>query len=294
MERVSTNRPIAICCLIANTVFMQDYWLKQNSNSPLFEDILWSRPENRASAGKLLIIGGNAQGFLAVGESFASANTAGAGTIHILMPDALRKIVGTVFDNTEYVPSTPSGSFATKSLGDVLQHSQWADMVLLAGDLGRNSETSVLLESFVQKYSGLLTLSKDSVDYFYHTPDLLLQREQTCIVLSLGQLQKLGIACKFPTPFLLSMGMMLLVQALRDFSLMYPVVIVTRELNQLVIAYKGKVSSTPVDGHTSSATPLATQDDSSLIWRVETAAKASVFWMQNPSKPFEAITTALL
>jgi hypothetical protein len=273
---------------------MQDYWLRQKSDKPLFEDILWSRPENRATAGKLLIVGGNAHGFLAVGEAFTSADRAGAGKIHILLPDALRKTVGAVLDNTEYVPSTPSGSFATKSLGDVLQHSQWADMVLLAGDLGRNSETSVLLESFVQKYTGLLTVTKDAVDYFYHTPELLLQRENTCLVLSLGQLQKLGTACKFQTPFLLSMGMMLLVQALRDFSLLYPVVIVTRELNQLVVAYQGRVSSTPVDGHTSSATPLSTQDDSSLVWRVETSAKSSVFWMQNPSTPFEAITTALL
>jgi hypothetical protein len=28
------------------------------------------------------------------------------------------------------------------------------------------------------------------------------------------------------------------------------------------------------------------------VWRIETAATAAVWWLQNPSKPFEALTTA--
>ncbi len=259
---------------------MQDYWLRQTPAVPLFDDILWSRPEHRASAGKLLIIGGNGMGFACVGEAYTSANRAGAGVIHALMPDVLRKTVGKVFAGASFAPSTPSGSLAMIALSDLLSHSAWADGVLLAGDLGRNSETSALLESYVQKYQGLLAVTKDAVDYFYMTPELLCQREHTVLVLSMAQLQRLGTALKFTTPFLLSMGMLLLAQALHEFTKLYPVTIVTKELDNLVVAYKGRISSTRL-----------TEDKD--IWRVSTAAAAATFWMQNPGRPFEAVTTAI-
>ncbi len=257
-----------------------DFWQKQTPASPLFEDILWARPETRHGAGKLLLIGGNTHGFAAVGEAYAGADAAGAGTIHVLLPDSLRRTVGSIFPGTDFAPSTPSGSFATPARAEFLDHAQWADAVLVAGDLGRNSETSALLEHFVVKYSGLLVLTRDTVDYFSHAPENIAEREHTTIVLSLAQLQKLGTALKFPTPFLLSMGMLLLVQALHDFTDRYPVTIVTKELDQLLVAYKGRVSSTKLP-----------QDKE--IWRVRIAATASVFWMQNPARPFEAITTAM-
>jgi hypothetical protein len=257
-----------------------EYWQKQLRDAPLFEDILWSRPEHKQGAGKLLVVGGNAMGFAAIQEAYSAADKAGAGVIHTVMPDALRKIVGTFLQDGNYAPSTPSGSFAKLALTELIVQAQWADAVLLAGDFGRNSETAVLLEQFVQKYQGQLILTKDAVDYFSHMPELILKRQDTVIVLSMAQLQKLATAAKHPTPFLLSMGLMLIVQALHDFTNIYPVTIVTRELDSIVVAHAGKVSSTKVS-----------EDED--IWRVKTAAAAAVFWMQNKNKPFEAITTSL-
>ena len=40
------------------------------------------------------------------------------------------------------------------ALAPLLDLAQWADGVLLAGDIGRNSETTVLLETFMSKYHG--------------------------------------------------------------------------------------------------------------------------------------------
>lgn len=258
-----------------------DYWQKQTADQPLFDDILWARPESKATAGKLLIIGGSAHGFAAAQEAYAAADKAGAGIVHALMPDALQRSVGPVFPGTDFAPSTPSGSFARTALAELLTHSQWADGVLLAGDFGRNSETSVMLEQFVQKYAGLLAITKDTVDYFVGQPELLLIREHTTIVLSLAQLQKLGLSAKFETPFLLGMGMLLLVQALHDFSLKYPAMIVTKELDNILVAHQGRVSSTKL-----------VHDKEN--WRVNTAARSSVFWLQNPNRPYEAITSALV
>ncbi len=256
-----------------------DYWHKQTSDKPLYEDILWSRPESKSRAGKLLIIGGNAHAFSSVGEAYQGSVAAGAGVVRSLLPEALRKIVGSLLEGTDFAPSTPSGSFGREALQECLAHASWADSVLVAGDLGRNSETAILLESFVQKYSGSLTVTKDAVDYFYAQPELLADRPQTMIVLSMAQLQKLGTSLKFPTPFLLGMGLMLLAQALHEFTLKHDVIIVTKELDQIVVAYEGKVSSTKLKSDKE-------------VWRAKAAAQASVFWMQNPNKPFEAITSS--
>lgn len=261
---------------------MQDdnYWLKQTPDKPLFEDILWSRPENRMARGKLLIIGGNAHGFAAIGEAYQAAERAGAGTIRVLLPDSLKKTVG-IHGPYEFAPSTAtSGSFGREALNEWLIQAAWADMVLIAGDLGRNSETSILLESFLAKYSGPLTLTKDVLDYFTQTPELILDRPDTLITPSLGQLQKFGTASKFEIPFLLSMGLLLLVQALHKFTKLHQAIIITKELDSLVVAHAGRVSSTK-------------QTSDEELWQVSTAAKSAVFCMQNPTRPFEAVTSSL-
>jgi hypothetical protein len=130
------------------------FWQRQTADKPLFPDLLWSRPETKRTAGKLLIVGGNAHGFSAAAEAYGAAAKAGIGTARVLLPDSLQKTVGKVFAAGEYAPSTPSGSFSQQALAELLELAQWADGVLLAGDFGRNSETAILLESFAAKYQG--------------------------------------------------------------------------------------------------------------------------------------------
>lgn len=260
---------------------MQNYWHKQTADQPLFPDLLWSRPENRAQAGKLLIIGGNAHGFAAAGEAFAEASSAGIGTARVLLPDSLQKTVGRVLEAGEYAPSTPSGSFSKKALAELLALSQWADAVLLAGDLGRNSETAILFEQFISKYAGLLTLTKDAADYFIKAPVTLLKRDKTLLVISFAQLQELAASAKFTTAFTFDMDFLRLVDTLHEFTSHYPAGVVVKHLQTLFVAVNGQVSSTKIDPD---------QD----IWRVKTAAHASTWWLQNPTRPFEALTCSLV
>jgi NAD(P)H-hydrate repair Nnr-like enzyme with NAD(P)H-hydrate dehydratase domain len=173
------------------------YWHKQTKENPLFPDLLWSRPENRAHAGKLLVIGGNAHGFAAPAEAYMESMKAGVGLTRVLLPDAVKAAAGHALETVDFAPSTPSGSFSKKSLAEFLDHAAWADGVLLAGDLGRNSETAILLESFLQKYVGLITLTKDAIDYTYGFAELALTRPDTTLVLTLAQLQKLAKAAKY-------------------------------------------------------------------------------------------------
>lgn len=253
------------------------YWLKQTSE-PLFPDILWSRPESKAGAGKLLIVGGNLHRFGAPGMAYTTANVSGAGVIKVVLPNAIRKIVKGLLPDADYAASTPSGSFAKNAIQELLSNAQWSELILLAGDFGRNSETAILLESFIAKHAGLICLTQDTVDYFKETPHAVVDRADTIIVLSLAQLQKIFINTPTIMPITLSMGAVQLAEALHKYSADHKACIVTKLNDQIFVAYGGQVSSTHCEDK---------------IWRVETAAKASVFAMQNPTKLFEAITTAI-
>ncbi|HET9174277.1 MAG TPA: hypothetical protein VFN56_03280 [Candidatus Saccharimonadales bacterium] len=256
------------------------YWHKQTSNNPIFPDLVWSRPENRAHAGKLLIVGGNLHGFSAVATAFSEADKAGIGTARALLPSSLQKTVGRIFEAGEYAPSTPSGSFAQTALSEMLAMAAWSDGVLLAGDFGRNSETAIVLEKFAAKYSGQLTLTKDAADYFTPSPKALLQRPATTFVISFSQLQQLGMHAQFISPFTYNMDLLRLLDALHEFTTIYPVSIIVKHLQNIVVATSGKVSTTKLEADLE-------------MWRVATAAHAAVWWLQNPSKTFEALTTSV-
>lgn len=257
----------------------KSYWHKQ-TDKPLFPDLEWSRPENRSQAGKLLIVGGNLHGFAAPAEAYSAATKAGIGTARVLLPDAMRKTLGSVLENGEFAPSTPSGSFSQKALDELLAQSAWADSVLLAGDLGRNSETAILLEKFLQKSSLPITLTKDTVDYVTSAPQTILNRTDSLLVLSLSQLQRLSLAAKTASPIKFSMDLLHLVEWLHDFTSTYKPYLVVKHLDHLFVAVNGQVSTTRLQ------TPRP-------VWRVVIAARASVWWLQNPTKPFEALTIAV-
>ncbi len=259
----------------------RSYWAKQ-TNQPLFPDLVWSRPENRAQAGKVLIIGGNAHGFSAVATAYNESVKAGIGTARVILPDAIQRVVKAILETADYAPSTPSGSFSQKALAELLASAAWADGVLLAGDLGRNSETAILLEKFISKYSGQLTVTRDAVDYFVSSPKSLWERPDTCVVLSLAQLQKLAQQSSYPKAITFDMDLLRLVDWLHDFTTTFTANIVVKHLQTLFVASQGRVSTTH------------TMLDNEENWRVPVAAHAAVWWLQNPSKTFEALTTALV
>lgn len=257
------------------------YWQKQTKDKPLFPDMIWNRPENRLHAGKLLVVGGSLHDFKAPADAYGEAMKAGAGSVRVLLPDTLSKTVGAFFPEAEFAASTPSGSFAVEALAELLAAASWADGVLLAGDFGRNSETAILLEKFLEKYDGQLTLTKDAVDYFVKSPRPLLARPETTLVLSFSQLQPLASSIGFQPPFTFQMGLLKLVETLHSFTEEHQAHIVTCFESSACISVKGKVSTTKLE-------------NPPKIWRVRTAAHTSTWWLQNPSKPYDALTTGVL
>ena len=250
-------------------------WLRQTKDKPLFPDTLWSRPVNKRHAGKLLIIGGHSQSFAEPSRAYTAALKAGAGHARIVLPNALQKTVGKAFPEAEFAPSTPIGSFGRAALDLWLDMANWADGVLLAGGLSKNSETAILLESFVDKYTGQLSLAGDSLDYFMQKPVQLIDRENTLLVGSLAQLQKLAQPQHVIRQ---AADLMQILNTLSIWTSDIKASIVTAHANQIIAASNGRLSTTP------------SQND-----RVEPelAAYASVWWMQQPEQAFEALTSAV-
>lgn len=252
------------------------YWQKQTKDSPLFPDLLWSRPETKQFAGKLLVVGGNLHGFSAPATAYNAALVAGIGVARVVLPNKLEKTVHRIFPEAEYAPSTPSGSFATKALGELLPAAEWSDGVLLAGDIGKNSETTVLLDSFLEKYQYCTTLSGDMADYANTQAKTLIVRPRTLFVCTIQDLQKFATRAEYPVAITSTMDMLQLVGVLHEMSLDWATHLLVLHNSTAFVAVDGQVSTTPV---TSGA--------------IELAAHASVWWLQSPNKPFESITTAI-
>ena len=145
-----------------------------------------------------------------------------------------------MFEAGEFAPSTPSGSFSQQTLAELLALSSWSDGVLVAGDLGRNSETAILLEKCAEKYHGQLTLTKDAADYFTVAPQKILVRPNTLFVISLAQLQKLAASAKFTSAITFSMDLLRLVDTLHEITIQFPVHIIVKHLDKLIVASEGQ------------------------------------------------------
>src|SRR5688572_21972704 len=95
-----------------------DYWLKQTPEKPLYPDIEWQKPEQKALAGKLLIIGGNAHGFAAVAQAYQDAKSAGIGECRVVLPDVLKKNIDASIDCV-FVPTNQSGGITKDSINQL-------------------------------------------------------------------------------------------------------------------------------------------------------------------------------
>lgn len=257
---------------------MHDYWKKQAVGTQLFPDIAWSKPEQRAHAGRMAIIGGNKLGFVAIRDAYEVANALGAGQIRAIMPDVLKRAVPTSVSDAQFLPSNPSGGFSKEALPEFHAACEWADVCLLVGDAGRNSETAMAFESLLDCPAGLV-ITRDAIDLLMPAMNRFVERENTVLVVSFAQLQKLFQSIYYPKMLSFSMQLLQLVETLHKFTITYPITIVTFHHNQLLIAHKGQVVTQEFDQ------PMA-------IWRGFTATRAAAYLLWNKSKPLEAIATS--
>lgn len=252
-----------------------NYWQKQTSE-PLFPDLLWSRPETKRGAGKLLIIGGQAQEFSHVAAVYTAAEKAGAGTVRVIMPESTRKFTK-MLPNIEYAPSNTSGSFAKAALGEFFEASEWADHVLLAGDLGKNSETTTVLDGYLLRCQAQTTIADNALRSIALPAEQLIRRP-VALVLSQSNLQKLAVNLGLASPITSSTVSNKLAEILHEITNDKKGSIAAEHGGNLWASSEGKVFSRSIEKST----------DQSVL-----AATIAVWVMQNPVKIFEAMATAL-
>ncbi len=253
-------------------------WQRQTKDKILFPELMWARPQHNEQAGKLLIIGGSQQNFSTIAETYNEATKAGIGSTRVLLPQALQKVIGSFFPEAIFAPSTASGSFSSSSVAEFIAEASWADAVLLAGNLGNNSETAIAVESFVNKFTGPLLISGDCLELLHSATKALITRRSTTVVVELPQLQRLLTSANYKTAMTSSLDFMRVVNILGDFTKQHSINIVTEYAANIVVAVSGKVSTTKIDGPLPNTTALA--------------AYTAVWLIQNPNKTFEALTAA--
>lgn len=258
-----------------------DYWLKQTPAKPLFPDIEWSKPEQLSQRGRLGVVGGNKLGFAGVAESYSTALEAGAGQVRVILPDALKKTVPAIMTDVIFTASNPSGSLAHDALGELIAIGQWAGVVLLAGDAGRNSETAITYSNFLSQSEVPVVITRDAVDLVRNDPQALVARNRTTLVISFAQLQKLFQAVYYPIVLTFSMQLLQLVEALHKFTITYPTTVAVLHRETMLVAHGGRVTTTA-------------WSEPMLIWRGVTAARIATYQLWTPGEPLEAATASLL
>lgn len=256
------------------------YWLKQLPSKPLFPEIEWAKPERRDQAGRLLIIGGNKLGFAAVAEGYGSALETGVGEAKVLLPDCLKKSVPPTLLDVIFAGCTPSGGLSKDALPELRAASEWSSGVLLIGDAGRNAETALAYEDFIQGYHGQLTVTRDAIDLVKNNSSLLAERPDTLIVASFAQVQKLFQGLYYPKILTFNMQLLQLVEALHKFTITNPCTILTLHKDTIIVASGGSVITQPWDQ------PMA-------IWRGTVATRAACYWLWNRSNPVGSTASSI-
>ena len=269
------------CHTMYNNVMKHDTWQKQ-TKQPLFPELEWNKPERRDQAGRLLVIGGSSHALSAPANAYQQSKKLGIDDVKVALPDSTRRLIDKSAVDAVFLPSTPSGEFSRDGEQELLDYASWADTLLFAGDVGRNSQTTILLESIVRSFSGQIVCTKDAVDSLLLQPDILFERESTTIVVSFGQLQKLLKNYSYLYPLNFSMELAQLVEYLHVLSKKIKCSLVTLHNNQYIVAHNGTIVTTKI-----------ASDTEPKIWRLSTAVAASCYQTWNPTKPLEALTQAV-
>ena len=260
---------------------MDTFWRTQYPGQPLFPDIEWNRPERRDLAGKLAIIGGNKLGFAAVATAYQTARDAGAGEVRVLLPADLKANIPAHMTDVLFAPTTPSGGLSIEALADLQAIRSWADVVLLAGDAGKNSQTATLHEACVRDTDVPLVLMRDAIDLLQQSLPTILDQPHVVFVASFAQLQKLFRAVYYPKILTFRMHLAQCVDALHKFTITYPVTIVTLHADHLVLARGGDVIT-------------QSWDKPMRLWRGEVGARIASYLLWALEAPLAACAAAVV
>lgn len=250
------------------------------SDEPLYPNILWAKPERADQAGRMLIIGGRQEAIMAPLDAYSAATGAGVGSATVALPDSLKKQLGHL-DNILFCPSTPSGSFSVEATKTITNLSASSDTVVLAGDLGNNSETQMLIDSLLPTTSKdpLTILAGDSINAVISRWSSL-DNGQTILVLNGSQMQKLAISMSSTRPYKSDIGIQQLEKLLGGLKLAAG-----------IIFWHAGMLWVYIDDELCSVDRADLKDD--FKWQAATAAQVATLICHHQGTRFESAVSAL-
>ncbi len=249
---------------------------ERQTTEPLYAKVLWNRPISAHSAGRLLVVGGHSQGVASLQATYQIAAASGIGSLTLVVPETLRRLLGTI-PAIEFAPATVAGSLAGVATGQLMELASYADAVLIGPDLSNNSETAILVESFITGFHQPLILAGDGLGLISQSPETLRDRPNTLVILSMQQLfglaGKLGLALAIAAEDQITAKLAIVAdfwQTLRvDLALVGP---------EIIIRAGERVSVTPLTSQPANLQAAA-------------AGVLGVSYTQNPSARYEGLST---
>lgn len=243
------------------------------NEQPLFPKILWNRPINKLTAGRLLLVGGHSHDFVTVQEIYQLAMASGIAQCTIAMPDSLRRLLPP-FDDAYFVPASPSGSIGRGATAELVSLAEETDGLSLGADLSNNSETAAATEHLLAESSRPRCLYLEALDIVSFNPQVIIDKDNSCIIINMQEFFKLADKLNIPLNIQPERGLLGRVELAQSIAadIKASLVLVGKEI---II----------VTGSQTSVTPGISARISSAIYAV-----MSVFWTQKPD--FEHLTTA--
>lgn len=164
-------------------------------NEPLHPKLLWARPLNSRSAGRLLIVGGHSQTIAGVQTLYQLSTAGGIGECRLAVPDVQSKLLGPT-GLASFLPTTPSGSIAKGGLGQLMYLAEDFDAVLIGADLTANSETATVIEQFLLRSQARAIVTNEALDALKFNLAAVLQRPNTLVVCDMAHIAHLSSAAK--------------------------------------------------------------------------------------------------
>jgi len=207
-----------------------------------FEDVAWSRPENARQASKIVILGGSKDHFAEPSQIYHLLAPVKGMKITLILPQYLSKIIGKNDANIVYASSDPIlGYFNKESLNEVLGICKSSDLLLIAGDMGKSSETQRLLETLLDNMHIPLVADSGALqcfaDNYYKN---LMRKDNLSIFLDALHFQNLLKSMRYQQAFTNNLTFDQKIDLLKIFTQEYSATLVVSDENVIWLSKAGQ------------------------------------------------------
>lgn len=251
-----------------------EYWTQYKKETDLGID--FERPDQKTLAGRLLVLGGQANSFFVVANAINTAEKEKIGDVKALMPDSLSKKIPNN-DRVVFLPSDKSGGFSETATSLALNSLTQADAMIVIGDMGKNSETIKFLDELLIKNEKDILLMRDAVDLAISGDNVenWLEKGNIVLFVSIAQFKKILKAVYYPKVINITAPVMQLIEVVHKFTLSYSLTLVIPYGGFIILAKNGKVMSVKMN---------QTKYDMLTIFNGELATKMMKLKMWNVGK----------